>query len=345
MDNQVIKFKKHSALIQVDAPKLTALQRKAINFFLYIVQSTELLNLKKNLPDTRIYEIPLHLIKKLIGYAATNNHQLHNLLDEISDIKFIFNYLGKDTEYWQKDYLFSSIRIQEGLVLFEMPLSIKSKMVIPSMYTTLNLHLLTKIKKDSVIPLYELLKDYTRINKPESTFTISLEALKILLGVQGKYSVYKDFKKKVLTPTVAEINDKLDIRVSFVAQKQLSTKIDNIFFTMNPEITPNYEKQLDLFEKDELEIIRDYVQLMNSKDRITCSVAGYEHSIKQRVARDKSLLKGLDLTIQKHKADLKMIEEKQARKKKIEQDLDVDKPVGPVMSKEKFGELIKSLKT
>jgi len=331
MDNQVIKFKKHSALIQVNAPKLTALQRKAVNFFLYIVQSTELLNLKNNLPDTRIYEIPVHMIKKLTGYSATNNKQLELLLDEISDIKFIFNYLGKDREFWSKDYLFCSLHLEGGLVQFEMPLSIKSKMVLPSMYTTLNLHLLTQIKKDSVIPIYELLKDYTRINKPESTFTISLEALKTLLGLQGKYSVYKDFKKKILAPSVAEINEKLDINVNFEAQKKLSSKVDTILFTMNPEITPNYEKQLDLFEKDELELITEYVQLMNSKERITSNVAGYEHSIKERVKRDKSLLKGLDLTVQKHKTELKMIEEKKAKKEKIEQDLNIDKPVGPVI--------------
>lgn len=64
--------------------------------------------------------------------------------------------------------------------------------------------------------LYEVLKQWL----PASRKHFTLDELKDALGVVGKYPRWADFKIRNLTPAIEEINEKSDIKVSYVCEKQ-----------------------------------------------------------------------------------------------------------------------------
>ena len=57
--------------------------------------------------------------------------------------------------------------------------------------------------------IYELVKQYEKIGWRE----ITVSKLRPILGVQNKYPLYANFKKKVLTPSIKEINKYTDINI------------------------------------------------------------------------------------------------------------------------------------
>lgn len=75
------------------------------------------------------------------------------------------------------------------------------------------------------VRLYELLKQYFSIGSRE----ITVADLRNMFQLQGKYSLFSDFRKNVLEPAVKQINQLTDLRVSYVT-KRSKRQISSIHF-------------------------------------------------------------------------------------------------------------------
>lgn len=78
------------------------------------------------------------------------------------------------------------------------------------------------------IRIYELITQYRSIGSRE----ITIEDLKKWLQVEEKYSAFFDFKKRVLTPAIAEINEKSDLFIE-VEQIKRGRTIHALNFVIN----------------------------------------------------------------------------------------------------------------
>lgn len=78
-------------------------------------------------------------------------------------------------------------------------------------YTTYQLVNIGAFASTHTIRLYELLTQYKKIGERE----INLMQLKDWLQISEKYSVYANFRRRVLEPAIQEINDKSDLLVKF----------------------------------------------------------------------------------------------------------------------------------
>ncbi|AOR25035.1 replication initiation protein [Clostridium taeniosporum] len=81
-------------------------------------------------------------------------------------------------------------------------------------YTPLNLKL--NSKSFYATRIYEYLRKWSG-NK--NTLRIGLYKLKELLSLEGRYNTYKDFRKRVLDPSMEEINKKFNMEISFTPIK------------------------------------------------------------------------------------------------------------------------------
>lgn len=77
------------------------------------------------------------------------------------------------------------------------------------------------------IRIYELITQYRSVGNRE----ISVDKLKECLQVEEKYSAFFDFKKRVLTPAIAEINEKSDLFIE-VEQIKRGRSIVALRFTI-----------------------------------------------------------------------------------------------------------------
>jgi len=202
-DNKEFTIRKSSALIQTNATGITLTQRRLINAFLYIAQKEG---------EKKKYTYPTSSLKEVCGISMKGNNELKENLRKLAGIVIEFNYLGKDQKsVWEITSLISYAKIDDRSHFTEFSFSecIREKIMYPNMYAPLNIVLIASLKSTYSIVLYEILKDYSQSPAfPGLTIT----QLRSLLGVgEKKYKEFQNFKKRVLMPAVAEINEKTDI--------------------------------------------------------------------------------------------------------------------------------------
>lgn len=100
-----------------------------------------------------------------------------------------------------------------------------------------------QFKAASTWKMYELLKRWETARE----WAVSLDELRLLLGVAGKYPIWKDFNGWVIAPATKEINETSDLSVSYEKEKRGRSVIGVVFFIddKQPEdvITIEHPKQ------------------------------------------------------------------------------------------------------
>ena len=226
MENSIIR--KPSAMIQTNVSKLTATQRKMINFLVFFAQDKG---------DEKYYYTTLQKLKKSCGILNTKTFNLKEQFKALRDISIEFNYLKKDKRIvWKSMNVIAAVEISNttGEIKFEIPYMLKEIILDPKIYAPLNVLLIAGFKSKYSIVLYELLRDY--INAPKFP-ELSIFDLKNLLSVDlKKYKNFYDFKKRVLNIAVNEINKKTDITCSYELIKSEGNKYSHIQFKIEKDI-------------------------------------------------------------------------------------------------------------
>lgn len=117
------------------------------------------------------------------------------------------------------------------------------------------------------IRLYELMKKWQKVTKWECT----VESLREKLGATNKsYTVYGNFKNKILNPAVAELNNQTDLSIKFTEVKK-GRKIVSIKFTIykrtyaeEARIPDNQPESIRLLREKEIENLRANLNLITS---------------------------------------------------------------------------------
>jgi hypothetical protein len=110
-------------------------------------------------------------------------------------------------------------------------------------FTSYKLENIVKLKSSYSIRIYELLKQYEKIQ--ERTFFLT--DLKQMLGVEDIYPAYGNFKQRVLVPAQKELKKKTDISFEIVEIKACR-RVEKICFRITSrknKITEHLEENLD----------------------------------------------------------------------------------------------------
>ena len=111
-------------------------------------------------------------------------------------------------------------------------------------FTSYKLENVVKLKSTYAIRIYELLKQYEKIQ--ERTF--SLNDLRVLLGAEDIYPAYGNFKQRVLLPAQKELKSKTDISFDLEEIKR-GKKVVKVKFIIHSD-KQNTKEQLSLFEEN-----------------------------------------------------------------------------------------------
>lgn len=111
----------------------------------------------------------------------------------------------------------AEIRKGKGVIEFEFSEKLKPYLLqLKSHFTKFKLHNILKLKSSFAIRLYELMKAHQFLGKVSYT----LVELKNILGIEGKYSAYYDFKRRVLIPAQNELKEFSDVYFEYEEHKQ-----------------------------------------------------------------------------------------------------------------------------
>ena len=97
-------------------------------------------------------------------------------------------------------------------------------------FTSYRLEKIGRMSSVHAVRLYELLVQYLSIGKRE----IEIAWLKETLGIADEYPRMDNFKRRVLEPALAQINEHSDIRVSYT-QRKTGRTVSHLIFAIKPE--------------------------------------------------------------------------------------------------------------
>ena len=126
----------------------------------------------------------------------------------------------------------SSVRYRssEGTVEFSFDSKLKPYLLqLKNQFTSYRLSNILNLKSTYSIRLYELMKKWQHLGYWEC----SVDDLRGFLGAKSvkSYSVYGNFKNRVLSPALVELNEKTDVQISFVEIKK-GRSVERIEFTI-----------------------------------------------------------------------------------------------------------------
>ncbi|MFN8770932.1 MAG: replication initiation protein [Neisseriaceae bacterium] len=148
---------------------------------------------------------------------STISHEIENTAKRIMKKMFHLRKISKDgTVEFEMINIIPYARYKDGIFHFRLNYAIIPYLVeVNGAFTEFQLHYLLEMNSAYAIKLYKLL--YQR--KDFKTRTFLVDDLKLQFGVTDKYPEYKSFKQRVLNPSVKQINEKTDLRVTYKEEK------------------------------------------------------------------------------------------------------------------------------
>jgi Initiator Replication protein len=234
---------KHSAAIQIQN-NITLLQRRAWNVLLAHAYD--------DLPTKDIYHIDVPFLMTTLEFNSKNGDYLKDSIESLVGCKVKWNLLDKDgSEIWGVAALLASAEIQRGVCTYGFAPHMRQRLHNPSMYARLCLSLQNKFDSKYALALWELCTDYLGYGREYGeTSYIDIDDFRKLMGVEESdfYALFKELKRKIITPAINEINHVSDFHVT-VDYKRQGRKITAVKFKIRrvKQLPTAGDKQPDLF--------------------------------------------------------------------------------------------------
>jgi len=164
--------------------------------------------------DLKTYLLSVKDFAEMVGLKGESTYSEIKKISKTLVSKVVEIPIGK------KDWLVatwaSSVRYRssEGTVEFSFDSKLKPYLLqLKNQFTSYKLSNILNLKSTYSIRLYELMKKWQHLGRWEC----SVDDLRGFLGAKfvKSYSVYGNFKNRVLSPALVELNDKTDVQISF----------------------------------------------------------------------------------------------------------------------------------
>jgi len=219
-ENKVI-LRKHRAIIQMS--NVRAVQRKAYNVMLKRAYD--------RMEDDR-FSITLSELKSFAGIRDSSNKRVKEALIELMTTIVQMDIMNGSKDHWKAVPLLGEVEIQNGVVYFDLPRTIRQALAAPDRYAVIDLSIIKGLRSKYAIALYELAKDYQKKEIPK----MSIEEFRNLMGVEdGKYTNFSDLKRFVIDRAIKEIDENEKIPFTLTAEpiKGPRRKIEAIKFRIH----------------------------------------------------------------------------------------------------------------
>ncbi len=201
-----LALKKHVGSIHC-SNTLSLLQRKISNVLLYHAYN-ELLEKEE-------HEIAVKTLCGLIGYSSHDYDTIKKALKALISTVLEWNLLGdtktSGSEDWNASSILSSVGIRGGICTYSYSNRLKKLLYMPEVYGRINITVQARFKSNYALALYE---NCIRYQNLPATRWFALATFRKLMGVPDtKYAIFRDFKRRVIDKSVAEVNAFSDIKV------------------------------------------------------------------------------------------------------------------------------------
>jgi plasmid replication initiation protein len=217
------------------------------NYKLGVVEQKIILCLASNIQPTdsdfKTYTLPIKEFNKLLGLKGTPKYsELRQITKEMMQKVFEVRIDKKVIQVAWLSYV--AYNESEGTIDIRFDPFLRPYLLeLKKNFTSYKLENVVKLKSTYAIRIYELLKQYEKLQ--ERTF--HLTDLRKMLGAENVYPAYGNFKQRVLAPAQKELKKKTDISFE-IEEVKVGRRVDKVKFLITSVKKKGTIKQLDLFE-------------------------------------------------------------------------------------------------
>lgn len=235
------KVVKHNDLIQKARYNLTVNQQKLIAYVISLIKPTD--------KDLKMYELSVADFCELCGIDKTYFYtEFKDMLLDLDKKSFL---VETDTKIFNFRWFSEFEYVKgKGIVKLQLNSNLKGYLIdLYGQYTQYELYNILAIKGKYAIRFYELFQSYftTKLSK-KTEKTIEIEELKKLMLAEN-YTEFKAFRRRVLEPSIEEINEYTDLTVTYNLIKK-GKAVNAIEFKVNRKTYPsNYAAYTKTIER------------------------------------------------------------------------------------------------
>jgi plasmid replication initiation protein len=195
------------------------------------------------------FEMPVEMFKNIIGLDSKGGYyqELEEVVKKL--MKRSFKIDRPEGDGWLRINWLSSCEYKKGAGCIELEISAKLHpylLDLKSHYTSYRLKNILPLRSGYSIRIYELLKQYETIGERYLT----LEEMRKLMEIKdAEYSLYADFKRKIILQAQKELLEKTDICFEFKEKKRVRRVIGIYFFIKKN--APEEDKTIDMVMSDD----------------------------------------------------------------------------------------------
>ncbi|EIJ77621.1 putative replication initiator protein (plasmid) [Bacillus methanolicus PB1] len=218
------------------------------NYKLGVVEQKIILCLASNIrptdSDFKTYTLPVKEFNKLLGLKGSPKYtELRKITKELMQKVFEVRINKKVIQVAWLSYV--AYNESEGTIDIRFDPFLRPYLLeLKKEFTSYKLENVVKLKSSYAIRIYELLKQYEKLQKR----TFFLDDLRKMLGAEDIYPAYGNFKQRVLVPAQKELKKKTDISFE-IEEIKVGRRVNKIKFLIFPTKKKN-NPQLSLFEEN-----------------------------------------------------------------------------------------------
>lgn len=231
---------------------------------------------KKPTVNVDTYSISRVELMRIIDYTSPNRKHLKDALTQMQKLTVQWDFLQQDGDaMWASCVLLPFVGFDRDRVFYSYAPQIKPMLFDSKIYARLDLRIQRTFKLDSAAALYEWVNRF-RTNPSKLTNEMVWEDWRwVIYGEVSETSVlkeYKLFKREKLKPAIKEINEKSDLTIELIENKDGGRSVKTLQFKVEEKAIFRLEAPADSEEKAEWETrledmgigVRDRKKIMNA---------------------------------------------------------------------------------
>jgi hypothetical protein len=247
-EKKSLELKKHVGLIH-STNRLTLLERKISNALLY--------NAYDKLLAESEHQMHIPSLCVLIGYNSKDYKTIRKSLLSLISTVLEWNLVDKNQSegegVWMASSMLADAKIEGPICTYSYSNRMRELCHYPEFYGRLNMHVLAQFKSTYGLALYENCIRYQSITQ---TPWFDLPTYRKLMGVaDGKYETFRDLNKRVIKPSVAEVNNHASINVKSELKKQ-GRVVVAVRFLINNQVDKTTIAQIEKSETEKTIVAR-----------------------------------------------------------------------------------------
>lgn len=229
-------------------------------------------------PDVNVdtYSISRLELMRIIDYRSPNRKHLKDALTQMQKLTVQWDFLQQDGDaMWASCVLLPFVGFDRDRVFYSYAPQIKPMLFDSKIYARLDLRIQRTFKLDSAAALYEWVNRF-RTNPSKLTNEMVWEDWRwVIYGEVSETSVlheYKLFKREKLKPAIKEINEKSDLTIELIENKDGGRRVKYLQFKVEEKEIFRLEAPAESGERAEWETrledmgigVRDRKKIMNA---------------------------------------------------------------------------------